>query len=540
VRPLSQRAIELLAELHRQPTLADQLFGRTTETATTLKSLGECGEPALVPYLLNFVFSNSRELAVAAADALGRCVEAASPDELLELDRSCRESWSGYLWDGLKPVQVARLDALGDREVMVVGVASFHANGYVREAAVTRLTTFHGGRELPFLLVRLNDWVNRVADCAAQAVEQRLVPAYALGFVDNLSMLLRLEISGRREHQRVLDRIYALLKDSGQRDVLAHGLRSVDRRIRRRVYRLAREAPGADQSGLLRQALQDADTLIRLEAVTDARARMSVDELRSVLQAIMSDPYPLVRREGITAAAERLAAETGERLTAALVDPSKSVREAARYYLHRGAHEIDVARYYRQQLAGAASPRHLANAIAGLGETGSSSDAALVVPYLEHGQAAVRRASVRALVSLDPAEHEPRLLHMLHDPVPSVSHTVRRVLRPRAGRIGRSALASVLQTASYPHSRFDALALATSLGKWDSLIMLLAAATDADDGIRNAVTRWLNDWIAKQNRSFAEPSRAQIETIRSALDTCRFAVGPAVVGELRSILRQWE
>jgi len=540
VKPLSPRAEQLIAILWREPSLADRLLGRSTLNVDALVELERLDEPAVVPHLLDYVFGNTPSVARATAAVLDRAITAASPDELLELDLVCREWWPVFPptvgWRTLRPVDLSRFSAFGDLEVAVVGVASFHGNGYVREAAVTRLASLAGGRELPFLLVRLNDWVTQVAEAARIAVERRLTSAYASAFFDNLPILLRLGLSRRREHDAVLDRIYALLRAPEHREVLARWLEAPQRGVRRATFRLAREAPHADRLGLLRQALRDSDTLIRLEAVADARRRLSGDALQSMLPAILADPHPSIRGEGITAAAERLGDDAEKWLTAGLLDPSKSVREIARFFLRRSGLRSDFAAYYRERLHDPDVQR-LASAIAGLGETGGASDVHLVLPFLEHERPKVRRPALRALSSLDPEATLPRIVEMLHDPAPSVSHAARQTLRRR--RVDPAAVTSVFRTAAHSHSRFDALALGTTLSKWDSLPLLLEAATDDDPRLRTAARTWLKAWVAKQNRSFAQPTAAQIDGVRAALEAHRFAIEPVVTTELWSVVRYW-
>jgi HEAT repeat protein len=321
--------------------------------------------------------------------------------------------------------------------------------------------------------------------------------------------------------------------------VLARGLGARERYVRRATFRLARDSHAPDRIGLLRRALRDSDTLIRVEAVADTRRHLSADELLAVLPVIVADSYPPVRREGIAAAAEHLADGAATWLTSSLLDHNKSVREIARFFLGRCIPAMDFAAYYRERLSDAGWSSRLASSLAGLGETGGAADAPLVLPYLEHERPAVRQASMRALAALDLAGQLPRIVGMLSDPAPSVSHAARKVLRPRVGHVGPDPLTSVFRTAPYAHSRFDALALGVGLGKWDSLPILLEATADRDERIRTSARVWLSAWIAKQNRSFAQPTAGQIQAIHTALDVHRFAIDANVANELRSILRYW-
>jgi hypothetical protein len=146
----------------------ERLSGRADTDETLLEELQRDAEPAVVPHLLPFLFSASRSVAIAAAGVATLAFERASAEELIELDQSGRRLSSYNApweegWASLAPLQLSRFTAFGDSEVGVLGVASFHANGYVREAAVTRLAALESELALALLLLRLNDWVDPVA-----------------------------------------------------------------------------------------------------------------------------------------------------------------------------------------------------------------------------------------------------------------------------------------------------------------------------------------------------------------------------------------
>src|SRR5579872_1118675 len=88
----------------------------------------------------------------------------------------------------------------------MLGYASFHRNGYVRHEAIRLLAQIEDGSELPFLLIRQNDWVQPIAGEARTAVESRLTEAYLPNFVKNFALVVRLlgfsrhELAGEVRH----------------------------------------------------------------------------------------------------------------------------------------------------------------------------------------------------------------------------------------------------------------------------------------------------------------------------------------------------
>lgn len=544
MKSLSQPAAVLVNELRRRPEFMERLTGRAKTDVALLNKLREHPEPAVVPYLLPFLFDAPRSVVASTAAVLARVLAVASADDLLDLDDAIRRASSYYAepwtvgWAAMKPVDVSRFDFLGSTEAGAVGVVSFHASGYVREAAVTRLDTLAGGGELPFLLLRLNDWVTPVAARAQMAVEHRLVPEYAKGFLGHAPLIERLRLSRRRDHGILIGRVYALLQQPAQRDVLFAGLDAPDRFTRRLCFRLAWTLPGDERIDVVRRALSDPDTVIRLEGVREARGGVDSAEAARLLPIMLADPYPPVRREGLALAAERLPTEASTPLRAALLDANAVVREVARFYLRRRGEITDFAAVYRAHLRPDARPRELASALAGLGEVGARGDAERLLPFLGHARASVRRSAVHSLGVLDGDARPLALVQALRDPAGSVSRAARDQLRGRANRVVAE-IHDVLRT-SNRHATRHALTLLWALGKWDSLPYLLEAAANRDAGIRSMASDGLDAWVVNQNRSRAQPTRAQIQAIRSALEAYHVAVERRIEVEIRSILKLWE
>lgn len=116
----------------------------------------------------------SRKRAATAVDSVLRSIK---PGSLPWIDRLCRErsfSIGTIGWSRKTPENLVPADLDERARLSVYGFASFHPNGYVRERAVQLLANDFSGSELPYLLIRMNDWVEPVRKKAKDAVISRL------------------------------------------------------------------------------------------------------------------------------------------------------------------------------------------------------------------------------------------------------------------------------------------------------------------------------------------------------------------------------
>jgi hypothetical protein len=336
------------------------------------------------------------------------------------LDQEVRRStWAEPAWfEGWHAVQVEHVHnivAASPEPALAAAALSMHPKGYVREQAVQILAGSPPGVALPFLEVRLTDWVQEVGDAAQAAIEPMVV-------VENTDDLLRLAplidqmAAGRSRSfdrpEAVLDRI-ATLVDSGQ---LGSTLSTGDAPTRRWCARLL-VARGAS-AAWLDAALGQAD-VVTASIIGNGAARERPDD-EAVLNQLLTSVSGSLRALALFHLQER----GGDRATSAshtaLTDRSPLTRDLARRYL--AAAGIDVRQRYLQLVA--EDPR----AFESFADLATRTDLALVEQFLHHDQPRLRARATTAYARLNPSAALPVLLDKLDDPSPMVIRTSGRSL----------------------------------------------------------------------------------------------------------------
>lgn len=474
------------------------------------------------------------------AEEIHGIIEELSPLDLAVLDQRAR-GYTEYRyyrlrnWENLRPSDVGRL-AQSQFVTSLVGLSSFHFSGYVRETAVEELARQHSGKELPFLLIRLNDWVPQVRDVAARAVWARIEPAYAAHFLANIGLVLRLGDCRRAEKQLVED-VRVLLKRPECKEVLRAGMASKDRTVRRTSFRLAAEADPKARSSLIRAALADSDAVARSWAVRHFLPDATPDEVADVVGSMLADRFMPVRRDSLWAVASKRPDLAVEPLRRALLDSHRSMREMARHF-PVVAGIADVREFYAEAIQ-EGSDSTLFSAICGMGETGKASDVALVAAHLRAPVPKLRRAAAYAVGKLGADSCVSALVGLLLDPSVSVSREALKALLPQARRLPVEDLETLFASDAAIHTRRNALTLILHVGKWRKLPVLLNACVDLDARIAGLATRALDNWFSNYNRSFAEPTQTEMARIRTELAKVEAKLPSGVTRELRACLANY-
>ncbi len=166
------------------------------KTCAVLRQLAATREVAVIPQIVGFLLDAEREIVAATAETLRTLFDQMPPAQLPAFDElmRLRDTYHGPVnsdprWQKLQPAQVNALIGGGDpaTRALVLGLACCHWNGYVRQNAVACLDQHvHSGAEIPFLLLRLGDWVSAVRVQAEEAIVRRLDSSQR----ENLSGLL--------------------------------------------------------------------------------------------------------------------------------------------------------------------------------------------------------------------------------------------------------------------------------------------------------------------------------------------------------------
>lgn len=514
--------------------LADELaqsrrwFKNANKLLAVLEDLDDIQEPALLPWLSKFLLDKDESVRSVARKLIGAKLAEIpaykSADTLCDLTSVNESVFWAYSWDtpanwrNLKPSQVATAAGPEDDTAyaQVLGLLSFHRNGYVRQEAVRLLTRIRTGEELRFLLIRQNDWVDPVAREAQAAVRDRISTGYVRHFIASFRLLLHLSEYRRYNLRNVVQDVMSLLLSTEQESLLLGAIADPDRHVRRKVAKFALNEPGDHRQAVVNACLISADPVMRLWSVPHVTAIGNKDVCSVILEQLADDRFMPIRREVARVRVGRHP-ETAESVWSALLfDSSRSLRELARFSLIRcGMNTSELAAIYRNKLQ---DEPELLPVIEGFSETAELADAAYFQNLLNHPLPSRRCAAVRGIVRLRGEDATFELLPYLDDVSPSVARTVSAWIRPMVSTTEVDVLVNLALNSSYTHCQRHVIDLIVSLGKWESIPHLLRIAATVTSPVISAyaeaeATRWFTS-----NRNFTRPRPQEIQAVETVID----------------------
>lgn len=509
MKRLSDETFQLIQQLYQPPTWLKNLWGKQETPFSLLERIEKSAEPLAIPNLLSFAIRERNEYTLAAARTIHNLLGRHSVKDLALLDEHTRICspyfFHFWAWNDIQPDDLENLSHFQDFQVSILGVGSFHNNGFVREKAVKELSDIFTGKELPYLLIRLNDWVPNVQEIAFAAVAARLRSDYAAYFVDCLALVVWLSKRNRIDQGSMVGSIEELLKTESSYPALLNGLNSQDRYIRRACFRIAFDANAMDRTAIIERGSKDKDILIRLWSVQKVKGIKEAEKITYLLGIFRHDPYMPVRREALRIYIEKFPEQALDQLRLALLDSHFLMRDEARYQIKK-RYAMDFAAFYRNSLA---QGNEICSAISGLGETGSVSDESFILPYVHHPLTRIRRVSIKALEKINPIANTDLFLQVLFDPSASVSREAANALKTSKHFVNSQRLWNDLERASQPHVKANLLFLIADLPKWESIFYLIKAASSDNEFVSTIAYQKISYWQSHFNGSFIPPTASQ-------------------------------
>lgn len=446
-----------------------------------------------------------------AASALADGMAGLSAGKRIRLLERMGEYLSLEWYDEWRDTVPNRLRGLLDRReyFAVLAAGSAHPNGFYRERCIGELAAY-GGAALPFLLVRVNDWVEIIRRAAMKEALRILESCGTKDLFEALPFIYRLGQCGRRDEEnftKLMELVENRLADAAPQ-LTPEIIQTLDRQGRRICYRvtLRRGFYSAEQ---WKKALSlEKDPFTRKIAAHGMLVGLEREDALSILLSHKDGALRLLALENRWA----LEGADWKGYEGFLCDPRRAVREMARFAVKNQKPGYDFQAYYRNSLTEA--PRE--GAAAGLGETGSAEDAPLLRPLLHSERAGLRKTALAALGRLLEGKGQD-LYYACLLRGGGVSKIAFHLLQEGGMYLGCERLRTDLEAAEDPAVRRRLCALLGRSRPWESLPWLLRLQHHEDEETADAVRGFLAGWQAGYQR----PLPGELEACQKALEEQR-------------------
>ena len=530
----------LSAELKRSETTLYEMNRRSptpysqTEIINQIQKLADSGEPATIPAIASGLFSPAKATREASSAAVRELVPLVPGNQLGRLSELLGKDAYAYRylspsWDRVQPQYVKNYFA-ETKDVAVAGLLSLHQNGFVREAAVRFLANCQTGQEIPFLLVRQNDWVNSISEQAQRICLEKLSSEYLVHFTHEIDLIFHLLECKRRDLSKMVNQFVDLLVAPTNRAYLKDTVNCCSGKHGRTLVSYLLDRKGDHLADTIRAGIDCQDMLVRAKCTRHADDHLTLAECETMVDHHILDKFASVRQEAYELKARLFPDGSNDIWKHCLFDKRRSLRETAIFYLQKANH--DVAALCRDRLS---RDRNNLPALSGLSSTGDTADLELLLGYLAAPFASRRAEAIRGIGRIGSKTDLIKLQTLLLDESSRVVRATHQQLQPIAMSIDSDRLFELIKKCNTLVGRRASLDLLMQQGRWRSLSYLIEASASLDQELikLSKESIWSNFSF---NRNFTQPSPTQKQQIQQAIDSAQPSWDADFTQELRRCL----
>jgi len=411
-----------------------------------------------------------------------------------------------------------------------LGRRSKDRDGWYREAALRELMSCYDGTELPFILLRLTDWVPQIHELAMHAIESRLKLDYGMHFLGELEVLHSIWRSTRYDftalRQSIEERIIQVASSNG----LRIKLESPKSDVRRYAYKLWL---AKNKLEALAVCVTATDIEIRTMAVTEALQALNETEVRTYLDKWLNNKVSGVRL--VTLKWILAKSSLDDKMVfarKALFDKSRVVRACARTAFS----EQDWKEIYLKELQ---LESNVHSSLSSLAESATKISFTVLEPFLHSECGKVRAAAYsmlfKNLVENLPADYslERYVSLAFLDHSGRCSREAKKVLQKNPRLLTLDYLWTVVANPTSPKARAIALAIIARNSKWTSLPYLLKALSIQDPFFEKTARDAIPLWIIDSNKSSIAATDLEKEACENSLSEHGHHLRNSLRNELR-------
>lgn len=482
-----------------------------------------------IPWIFCVLVEQHIESKLIAAQALAHVLEKLGYDDIVSIDGQMRQTTS-MEWNidwHKKCIEdfFSTKMSIVDRRAIII-FASFNPNGFIREKAVMMMKDYDN--TLPFIILRQNDWVIQVRQTASKSFYEKMQKLFKGELLLALPYAEKLKWCSRGSHGEYTRIFFEKLTSDEHQEELKSGLLSSNVRTRRICINALFESSCINISMALKHLECEPDPFLR--SMLFGKLYLSKTQIDSAARILLRDKFPINRRLALQYLHEAKSEDIIDISNALLLDRNASVRVLARNILNEKNNNFEFSSFYIKALE-----KNTVAAIAGLGETGHTTDAQHIERYISDNRIAVVRTVLVSLMRLDTEKYKAIIHEMLKDTRIGVVKTAQQLILKYQIQ-NSDFIKKIFVDTPYEYTKIKCATILFSDSKWNSLIFMLEALYCDSEIVRCFAYQAIEKWIFSFNRSYAQISLQQKESIKLLIQNLNEVLSETTKKELLFVL----
>ena len=441
-------------------------------------------EPIMIKYLLELVLQEDKLIAKKAMYCINNVVKNFTMKDWIMIQDDLRsgEYYLGYKdyiprkkWYGLKPDELDKLIEEKNKDtILLLGLLTFHNNGYIREKALILLNNYTTGEEILFILLRVNDWVSDIREISEKIILKRLKKSNLEIFISTMPVLYGLENCLRKDHNKLIRDIENFINkyDHNSEKILKY-IDCNDKIICRKCYKLLLGKEKINKQDIIGLGLSHKDVIIQITAIKEIYKEVQKDKSRAdyYYEILKNSKNTGIRKYAPDILVNCSEIDTIQEWKVFIHDTSSYARDISRYWLRKNGinNFVEIYKTYLKE-----QNNHLEGTIKGLVEVGTKEDADCLLKFIRHPKVKIKKIALKGIIRLDVEANTDILIESLSSEYIGVSRVAREGLEQLAYILDKEKLWEIVVNEKLPcHVLNNIIILFRKMPRWKSIILFL-------------------------------------------------------------------
>ena len=411
-------------ELHKEPAMQPPV---ETDIGTSF----EVDSPFRIPHIYGHIFSDD---SVISHQTAGMIRYLLTKDYRKTAWLSLSESYRylhmpDHRYITKSDIQRIFLNFSEEEAAHLIGIASMNANGYLRENALVCLKNFTTPEVIPYLLLRLNDWVPIVRLIALEIFQSKLINFHPIELIKNFNLIKWLTTIQRTNLKDLQNRIFLHISQNQFKEEVLIYLNKATVKENLFYWKTLKEELGKSPD-LLDKLLNRGHPEVKQWAIEYLPKDSSH---MTYLEKLCKDKASRVRYAALRSIPGELQQKYKMLFHQALVSPTRKSREYSRFVLSK-LEPQDFKKFYQEKLGDRHQSTNIGT-ILGWIEVSQPEDRELILKFLNDSSCKVRESAFQAIVRLELAKTPEYYLSGMIDPNSKVRRICTQNLKKMVGCI---------------------------------------------------------------------------------------------------------
>lgn len=468
------------------------------------------GDLSILPEIYIHCISDNKEIINKCTNAITYIVSKLSNAKIIELNEMIKQYSSINWFISWEKVELENIikNIINKTDIIYfLGVGTFLPNGYYREKCLDELEKYNNYLSMPFVLLRINDWVKPIRE-KAYKITLKMIEQYDIEkIIYSFTYLYKLKNCQRRDdilYKNLCKAVEMKITNKNKHILIS---KFMDIKSRRFCYEL-----------LLRKDILSLNEYIQiLDKEKEVYNRIFLSKLIiqkyndniDFIDYMLTSKYYDVRLLAFYKKYE-IEKKPWYGIENYLLDSSSSIRNLIKYIIKKQNNDFDFEKFYIDNLN-----QYTEISILGLGETGEKANKEIIKRYLDSENIRVLKAIIISLKNLCADEEQELYFKFLLDARKGISKTAFIIIKSINAMYDYKDVYNAFIETKFLHVKLRLCTIIEN-SKYLDIISYLILMTSSDiEYINNIAEKYLSSWKITQN--FKKPTQRQKNFIKELL-----------------------